>query len=171
MAHRLTIAQLFRAHSPESVGRGVDVAVGSPEFVYVGERGERPRRFTDLKLEKEMTHSETGLVGRGGQRVPEPLKNLPQLARSGTLLVCVPLSPPSENQRSFTAFLTGKLFYFQSLPPSPSSFLVIVSPFSFIWFSSFAVKWPSGRKWSMRRQINPRIWLVPGRVPSHTTNL
>ena len=32
-----------------------------------------PRRFTDLKLEKEMTHSETGLVGRGGQRVTEYL--------------------------------------------------------------------------------------------------
>ena len=104
------------------MGGGVDVAVGSTEFVYVGERGERPRSFTDLKLEKEMTHSETGLVGRGGQRVPEPLKNLPQWARSGTLLVCVPLSPPSENQGSSTAFLTRKLFYFQSFPPPlPSS--------------------------------------------------
>lgn len=35
-----------------------------------------PRRFTDLKLEKEMTHSETGLVGRGGQRVTEYLGRL-----------------------------------------------------------------------------------------------
>ena len=35
-----------------------------------------PRKFSDLKLEKEMTHSETGLVGRGGQRVTEHVGRL-----------------------------------------------------------------------------------------------
>lgn len=86
------------------------------------------RRFTVLKLEKESTHSETGLVGRGGPRVMEYLGRLLSRSRTshqlrfGTLLVCVPLSPPSEIQGSFTTFLTRKLFYF-SVPPSLPLFL------------------------------------------------